>query len=234
MKGKFYWSNLEKKKSLSLSPQEITVVNPQLNINMVIDKDNNKLSNIMQKYFSDKVLYHDYTLTYENIFKDIRHNSLNILEIGIGSLTSTFSSMKNWNNDVNNKYTPGNSLRAWRDYFYNSNIYGCDIDKEILFEEPRIKTFYMDQTNITDTTFINLPEFDIIIDDGLHRDDVNMYTFRELITRLKSGGIYIIEDLHEISIFQKFQPSIPGKTVFLNNNSIGTPPDNFLWIFYKH
>ena len=33
------------------------------------------------------------------------------------------------------------SLRAWRDYFQNANIYGADIDKNILKDEDRIKMF---------------------------------------------------------------------------------------------
>ena len=40
---------------------------------------------------------------------------------------------------------PGASLRVWRDYFPNAIIYGADIDKDILFAEERIKTFYIDQ-----------------------------------------------------------------------------------------
>ena len=42
---------------------------------------------------------------------------------------------------------PGVSLRVWIDYFFNAKIYGGDIDKEILFEEERSKTFYVDQLN---------------------------------------------------------------------------------------
>jgi hypothetical protein len=41
--------------------------------------------------------------------------------------------------------TPGASLRAWRDYFPNAEIYGADIDREILFEEERISAFYVNQ-----------------------------------------------------------------------------------------
>ena len=39
---------------------------------------------------------------------------------------------------------PGASLRVWRDYFYNAEIYGADIDKTN-FSEKRIKTFFVDQ-----------------------------------------------------------------------------------------
>ena len=37
-------------------------------------------------------------------------------------------------------------MRALRDYFPNANIFGADIDKNILFnDQNRIKTFYVDQ-----------------------------------------------------------------------------------------
>ena len=42
--------------------------------------------------------------------------------------------------NINGK--PGASLRAWRDYFENALIYGADIDKNILFKENRINTFF--------------------------------------------------------------------------------------------
>ena len=40
---------------------------------------------------------------------------------------------------------PGASLRVWRDFFPNAKIYGGDIDKETLFIEDRISTYYVDQ-----------------------------------------------------------------------------------------
>ena len=42
---------------------------------------------------------------------------------------------------------PGASLRVWRDYFVNANIFGGDIDEKVLFEEDRIRTFFVDQLN---------------------------------------------------------------------------------------
>ena len=45
------------------------------------------------------------------------------------------------------EFNPGASLRAWRDYFVKADIYGADIDKKILFNENKIKNFYVDQEN---------------------------------------------------------------------------------------
>ena len=42
---------------------------------------------------------------------------------------------------------PGGSLKALRDYFPNKFIYGADVDKEVLFDDNRIKCFYLDQLN---------------------------------------------------------------------------------------
>jgi len=43
-------------------------------------------------------------------------------------------------------YKPGSSLRVWKDYFKNAEIYGADLDKTILFNnEDKIHTFYVDQ-----------------------------------------------------------------------------------------
>ena len=42
---------------------------------------------------------------------------------------------------------PGASLRMWKDYFPNASIFGCDIDRDVLFSEERIKTFHCDQTS---------------------------------------------------------------------------------------
>ena len=64
----------------------------------------------------------------------------NIFELGIGTNNPNIES------SMGEKYNPGSSLRALRDYFPNANIFGADIDKNILFnDQNKIKTFYVDQ-----------------------------------------------------------------------------------------
>ena len=46
------------------------------------------------------------------------------------------------------KGKPGASVRAFRDYFTKAQIFGADIDSEILFSEKRIKTYEVDQCSI--------------------------------------------------------------------------------------
>jgi len=84
---------------------------------------------------------HTYGAYYSKLFDHCKKNIFRIFECGLGTNNVTIPS----NMGVNGK--PGASLRAWKDYFQNANIYDGDIDKNILFDEPRIKTFYVDQTN---------------------------------------------------------------------------------------
>lgn len=154
------------------------------------------LTEIMNRNGSDKGSgHHNYTDLYDRLFRSIREEKMNILEIGIGTNNPTIpSSMCG----TPGGYKPGSSLRGWAEYFCNSNIFGCDIDKDILFKENRIETFYLDQTDskviqeqIVDRDRI----YDIIIDDGLHRFDVNWSVLKQIFCKLKPNGYYIIEDI---------------------------------------
>ncbi|MDA8559618.1 hypothetical protein N9K62_01645, partial [Candidatus Pelagibacter bacterium] len=82
-----------------------------------------------------------YTSYYHSIFNLNRDNIKLIFECGLGTNNPNLAS------NMTDTGMPGASLRVWRDYFKNAKIYGGDIDKEILFEEDRIKTFYVDQLN---------------------------------------------------------------------------------------
>ena len=75
-------------------------------------------------------------------------------------------------------------MRVWRDYFPNANVYGADIDKDILFSEERIKTFYIDQLNPSSIKDfwekVNTKDFDLIVDDGLHTFKAGITLFKNL------------------------------------------------------
>ena len=120
-------------------------------ISIEYDKGSNFLSHLMKNYGSDKGSPHEvditpsgwianrYTDIYHILFGTIRDDAKKIFECGIGTN----------NEDVQSNMTangvPGASLRGWRDYFWNAQIYGADIDERILFEEDRIKTYHVDQ-----------------------------------------------------------------------------------------
>ena len=153
--------------------------------------DANKIKFYFNKYKSDKSLNHNYHLIYGALFSNIGKVK-KILEIGLGT---------NNENLISNmgKYgTPGASVRAFRDFFKNANIFGADIDKKILFKENRIKTFYVDQTRIDSLEKLykkTKNNFDLIIDDGLHAPYTNLNFIITGINKIKKGGWLIIEDI---------------------------------------
>jgi hypothetical protein len=93
---------------------------------------------------------------------------------------------------------PGASLRAFKAYLPQARILGADVDRRILFEEERIRTLFVDQTDIK--TFASLEQvtghaFDLIIDDGLHAPNANIATLLFALRNLKRNGWFVVEDI---------------------------------------
>ena len=138
--------------------------------------------------------WHNYTTFYYNIFKNLRENKLRVFELGLGTNNINIPS----NMGLNGK--PGASLYGWSEFFPNSDIFGADIDSNILFNTDKIKTFYCDQTNseiikkMWDEPALQ-DNFDIIIEDGLHKFNANVCFFENSIHKLKPNGYFIIEDI---------------------------------------
>jgi len=115
---------------------------------------------------------------YEKYFSQIRNNPIKLLEIGINA---------------------GASLRTWKEYFKYGEVFGIDIDpncKNHKENRINIKIGNQDDVNFLSNCFREVDEFDIIIDDGSHINKHMITSFDYLFNnRLKSKGIYIIEDL---------------------------------------
>ena len=202
----------------------------------------NILSELCEKYGSDKGFVnfdidkkpynwhpHTYDTYYHSIFNLSRESIKHVFECGLGTNNPNFKAHMTENG------IPGASLRVWRDYFFNAKIYGGDIDEEILFEEERIKTFFLDQLNTNSIKSmwenIEVEEFDIIIDDGLHEPEANYNFFINSFHKLKKNGVFVIEDVknkylvylqnklknYDIDIVVGFTKS---KKVFDDNNLI--------------
>jgi len=153
--------------------------------------DSNSLKNLFNTYGSDKSSTHDYYKLYASIL-DNRYEIKNICEIGLGSNNlDTVSNMGLFGR-------PGASLKAFKDYCPNAQIYGADIDERILIQDYRIKTCYIDQTEISSFKYLDamLPNnLDLFIDDGLHAPNANLQTFRYGLNKIKVGGWVVIEDI---------------------------------------
>jgi len=193
-----------------------TIANTRYRYEIFYNKaSNNFLSELSFDYNSDKGApensnpklnfgFQSLTDIYFLLFNQARYQIENVFELGIGSnFIDTPSNM-------GENGTPGASLRMWRDFFPNANIFGGDVDSRILFEEARIKTFYVDQTK--SESIIELwnnidKEFDLIIEDGLHEVDANINFLKYSFFKLKPGGFYIIEDIQrkkDVDIISKF------------------------------
>ena len=93
---------------------------------------------------------------------------------------------------------PGASVRAFRDLLPQFQIYGADVDRRILFEEERLRTFYVDQTSgkaLRDLQAQIDEPLDLIIDDGLHAPHSNLNTLLYALEALRPSGYLVIEDL---------------------------------------
>lgn len=136
------------------------------------------LKELFKKHKSDKY-NHGYHLIYEAYLKNLKQKKLNILEIGVSD---------------------GASLKAWADYFKNSNIIGIDIIKIDLKKKTlNKKKISIYQGSQSDKKFIKFlinkyKKFDIIIDDGSHIPSDVIKSFNLLFDALSNKGIYFVED----------------------------------------
>lgn len=143
------------------------------------------LEQISLNYKSDKgAIYHNYLTIYEKYFTKYRNTLENFLEIGL------------WE---------GESLKMWREYFTTGNLVGVDILDLTHIVLNNTTILIGDQSNRTDLeniTKLTYPEFDIIIDDGGHMMHQMQITLGVMFKYLKSGGVFVIEDLHTCGVPQ--------------------------------
>jgi len=180
-----------------------------------------ELAQLCDKYGSDKGSSkksnhnypwkpHSYTDFYEFMFSHRRFKIDTIFECGVGTSDLNFPA------NMGAFGKAGASLRVWQDYFPKALIYGGDIDSSVLFNEGRIKTYYLDQTDPNSiVSFFQLTvqdEFDLMIDDGLHTFEAGWTLFNHSNHMLKQGGVYIIEDV---------RPRTMKKFLELNFSSMG-------------
>jgi len=158
------------------------------------------LCRLAYRYGSDKcpIMLHHYTPVYYNLFKDKRKTVKKVLEIGVGG-PQDMSHCAN--------YTRGASLYMWRDFFPKAQIYALDIVPELIFKDERIVTFLGDQTKTTDLKKLIKKigkDIDLVIDDGSHKAEDQIFTCLTLMPLLNKEVIYAIEDIVDLnSIMQK-------------------------------
>lgn len=135
------------------------------------------LSEICLVYRTDKNCVHSYVdNVYEELFRDVRHSTKKLLEIGVEG---------------------GGSLLMWREYFPNAEIFGID-EKPCgqLGGRERIRTFEGDAYEKSMVDLVG-EDFDIIIEDGPHTLKSILFVVEEYINKLAPGGILVVEDFQD-------------------------------------
>ena len=148
------------------------------------------LDELFSHYGTDKSEYskdkknktHGFSKYYEKHLSFLKDKKIKILEIG------SFS---------------GASAAAFSKYFLNSEIYCLDINiSNFKYYSKKIHVFGFDSSNSKMVTSfikkINLKEtfkyFDIIIDDGSHKQSDQLKALNHFYQYLVDGGFYVIED----------------------------------------
>lgn len=150
------------------------------------------LTDLADRYGSDKgSTKHRYTELYHMLFTPYRNRAIAFLEMGlqIGGPEHGAS--------ADRKTTDLPSVRMWLEFFPKARIHGLDVSDFSWFAADRF-TFHrcdMDARSKIARVAVDMPGFDIILDDASHASHHQQNAFLELFPKLKSGGIYIIEDL---------------------------------------
>ncbi|NBP57805.1 class I SAM-dependent methyltransferase [bacterium] len=121
---------------------------------------------------------------YEDLFSPIRYSTTSILEIGI----------KN-----------GGSILLWKEYFPNATVIGIDIHStNNLKNKDKIIQIIDDAYSKSTISKFEENSFDIIIDDGPHTTESQIFFLKEYFKLLKPGGVMILEDIIDTSQTKNF------------------------------
>lgn len=195
------------------------------------------LGKILEHNRSDKSTTHNYNILYSYILNILgKDKPLNILEVGMGTNNPNLVS------SMGSEGRPGASLYSFRDYLPNAIIYGSDIDRDILFQEHRIKTAFVDQ--MKPETFRQMShdfdnvKFDLIIDDGLHSIGANINTLLYALNQVNDDGWVVIEDIHGESnwrVIDSILKNDPKYDVFMvkSGNGYYYHNDAYMYVIHK-
>jgi SAM-dependent methyltransferase len=168
----------------------------------------NYLASIFNKFTTDKNEFqHNYVRQYDEILSKFRYKPINILEIGVYK---------------------GQSFYGWRTAFPNAvNIVGIDINPSSKTFENFNFSMFVEIGDQSDEDFLKSVSekyggFDLIIDDGSHRNTHVIKSFETLFPLLNDKGLYIVEDTvchkvpayldhsqpNHLTYFTKFLPAL--------------------------
>lgn len=146
--------------------------------------------------YCDKDDVHSYLEVYERLFAPFRRPGVALLEIGLFH---------------------GASMRMFEEYFHGGEVWGIDCSLTPHDGMADLRPMLLEATHniiIGDATKpsvipTNL-SFDIIIDDAAHNVPQQLAIYAAHRSRLKAGGLYIIEDIEnldrDLNLFRNIDP----------------------------
>jgi hypothetical protein len=155
------------------------------------------LTDLAIKYSSDKYYKHSYIPVYEKLFAGFTPKR--VLEIGIG-----YPELMQRQLPADVEWKSASSLHMWAELWPDAEITGVDIREDVCINEGNIRSLVVDQSSAA--SLMKLYEygpFDLIIDDGSHRQYDQLLTSHILLPWLTYAGVYVIEDVlptHGISL----------------------------------
>ena len=164
------------------------------------------LSEIIEKFDLNPTTYknsvHCYVKGYyEEQFSKYKNKKINFLEIGIRS---------------------GGSMKLWSEYFTNAkSIIGIDVDESVIvnqFKDIEKVTYYFGDA-YTEEIVNKVPTIDIFLDDGPHTLESQLDAIKYYLPKVKSGGLFLIEDVQEESWFDDLEEEVDKLNV-KNNYTI--------------
>jgi len=155
------------------------------------------LNSLVDSTRTDKNTTHSYLDLYQILLGSKKETAQNVLEVGIQQ---------------------GGSIKLWRDFFTNANIYGLDVMHiddvwSIIKTDDRIKLYTSTDAYDEELFKLNFLEqnikFDFLLDDGPHTLK-SMESFIQLYSQIMAdGGILIIEDVQDWNWIEILKNSVP-------------------------
>ena len=141
-------------------------------MNELINYFNSNQSNLIHKWAH-------YFEIYDSYFSKFKNKEIYFVEIGVFD---------------------GGSLQMWKKYFGpQANIIGVDINPlSKTLEDNQIKIIIGDQEDdlFLDKIISEIPQIDILLDDGGHLNTQQINTFKKLFPHISENGLYLCEDIH--------------------------------------
>jgi hypothetical protein len=150
------------------------------------------MEEIFNKYETDKnSSFHNYTRQYSSLFEKYRTKpNLKFLEIGVFK---------------------GESLKAWREYFTGEGVVVVGLDVNPVEGVDNVEVGDATDPDVIQRLHEKYGSFDIIVDDGGHRNSQVIRSFELLFPLLSDdGGLYVVEDTVTWNDSSFFDPQYPN------------------------